>query len=77
MFYFLRSFAIVVNCESAASKSSTMEFAGAVDMDGKPGEVKKREFLNQLRCDDIERKHWRYLRGIRLLARPEFAGSEE
>ena len=30
-----------------------MEFAGAVDMDGKPGGVRKREFLNQLRCDDV------------------------
>jgi len=30
-----------------------MEFAGAVDMDGKPGEVRKREFLNQSRCDDV------------------------
>jgi hypothetical protein len=32
--YFFKSAAIVANCESAASKSSTMEIAGADDMDG-------------------------------------------
>jgi hypothetical protein len=37
--YFFKSAAIVANCESAASKSSTMEIAGAGDMDGKPKRV--------------------------------------
>ena len=30
-----------------------MEIAGADDMDGKPGGVSKREFLNQLSSDDV------------------------
>ena len=37
--YFFKSAAIVANCKSAASKSSTMEIAGAGDMDGKPKRV--------------------------------------
>jgi len=36
MIYRFKSAAMVANCESAASKSSTMESAGADDMDGKP-----------------------------------------
>src|SRR5438552_1668476 len=35
--YFFKSAAIAANCERAASKSSTMEFTGVADMDGKPG----------------------------------------
>jgi hypothetical protein len=34
--YFFKSAAIVANCESAASKSSTMEFVGTDDIDGSP-----------------------------------------
>ena len=34
--YFFKSAAMVANCESAAWRSSTMEIAGADDMDGKP-----------------------------------------
>jgi hypothetical protein len=35
--HFFKSAAISANWASAAWRSSTMEFAGAVDMDGKPG----------------------------------------
>ena len=44
--HFFRSFAIVANCESAAWRSSTMEFAGAGDMDGKPEGVNEWEFVD-------------------------------
>jgi hypothetical protein len=34
--YFFKSAAIVANCESAASKSSTMEAVGTTDIDASP-----------------------------------------
>ena len=37
--YFFKSVAIVANWASASRRSSTMEIAGAGDMDGKPKRV--------------------------------------